>query len=183
MRLASLNQNSNLDLFEILFRQYYDKLFRVAYSITRNKELSKDAVQQAFFQAYKKMNHLKDKSKFPAWVTTITVNEARNMVKSAIRHKVVPISDEIQMAIEAGSFEHAYIIKDQVTRVLNLLSVDDSEILVLRYYSDLTLEEIASILNITLSNAKVCLHRAKVNFKEIMSIHDADDMQLGGITQ
>jgi len=50
-------------------------------------------------------------------------------------------------------------------------------------YSDLTLEEIASILNITLSNTKVRLHRAKVNFKEIMSIHDADDMRLGGITQ
>lgn len=58
------NQNSNLDLFEILFRQHYEKLYWVAYSITRDKELSKDTVQQALFQAYKKMNQLIDKGKF-----------------------------------------------------------------------------------------------------------------------
>ena len=142
--LTFLNQNSNLELFEILFKQCYDKLYRVAYSITRDKELSKDAVQQAFFQSYKKMNQLKDKGKFPAWVTTITVNEAKNMVESTMRFKVVPITEDIHTKT-VDSFEHAYIIKDQVTRVLNVLSVDDSEILVLRYYSDLTLEEIASI--------------------------------------
>lgn len=180
--MTSLNQNSNLELFEVLFRQCYDKLYRVAYSITRDKELSKDSVQQAFFQSYKKINQLKDKGKFPAWVTTITIHEAKNMVKSSKRLKAVPITDDIHSKA-VDSFEHAYIIKDQVTRVLNVLSVHDSEVLVLRYYSDLTLEEIASILNITKSNAKVRLHRAKVNFKEIMDIHDADDMQLGGITQ
>ena len=90
------------------------------------------------------MNQLKDKGKFPAWVTTITVNEAKNMVESTMRFKVVPITEDIHTKT-VDSFEHAYIIKDQVTRVLNVLSVDDSEILVLRYYSDLTLEEIASI--------------------------------------
>lgn len=170
--MASLNQNSNLELFEILFRQCYDKLYWVAYSITRDNELSKDAVQQAFFQAYKKMNQLKDKGKFPAWVTTITVNEAKNLVKTAIQFKVIPITDDIQTTTVINSFEHAYLVKDLVTRVLDALSPDDSEILILRYYSDLTLKEIAIILNITLSNVKVRLHRAKTNFKQINAILD-----------
>jgi RNA polymerase sigma-70 factor (ECF subfamily) len=178
--LVFLN-NSNLELFEILFRQCYDKLYRVAYSITRDNELSKDAVQQAFLQAYKKLNQLKDKGKFPAWVTAITVNEAKNLVKTATRFKVIPMTDEIQTT-NIDSFEHDYLIKDQVTRVLNTLSLDDAEILVLRYYSDLTLEEIATILKISLSNVKVRLHRAKTNFKQIITIHDdSADVRLGGI--
>jgi RNA polymerase sigma factor, sigma-70 family len=182
--LAFINHNKNLELFEILFRQCYDKLYRVAYSITRDNELSKDAVQQAFLQAYKKMNQLRDKGKFPSWITAITVNEAKNLVKMAIRFKVIPITENSQTT-NVDSFEDAYLIKDQVTRVLDTLSIDDSEILVLRYYCDLTLEEIATILNITLSNVKVRLHRAKNNFKQIITIHDdIDDVQsVRGIAQ
>lgn len=91
--MESMKQSSELELFEILFRQNYEKLYHIAYSITRDKELSKDAVQQAFLQAYRKRNQLKDKGKFSAWVATITVNKAKNLVKSSIRLKVVPITD------------------------------------------------------------------------------------------
>ena len=184
----TMNPSSNsLELLEILFRQHYSKLYQIAYSITRDKELSKDAVQQAFLQAYRKRDQLKDKGKFSAWVTTITVNEAKNLVKSSIRLKVVPITDitdDIKTIPIADSFEHAYIIKDQVERILNVLSVDDSEILVLRYYSDLTLEEIASILKLTVPNVKICLYRARANFKEVMSIQDySDGVRLRGKSQ
>lgn len=179
--------SKSLELFEILFRQHYCKLYQIAYSITRDKELSKDAVQQAFIQVYRKREQLKDKEKFSAWVTTITVNEAKNLIKSSIRLKVVPladIADGIKTNSVTDSFEHDYIIKDQVERVLNVLSVDDSEILVLRYYSDLTLEEIASILKLTVPNVKIRLYRARANFKEVMSIQDAsDDVQLRGESQ
>ncbi len=182
--MESMKQSSELELFEILFRQNYEKLYHIAYSITRDKELSKDAVQQAFLQAYRKRNQLKDKGKFSAWVATITVNEAKNLVKSTIRLKVVPITDitdDLKTTTSLDSFEHAYLIKDQVERILNVLSVDDSEILVLRYYSDLTLEEIASILKLTVPNVKIRLYRARANFKEIMSIQDAsDDVKLRG---
>lgn len=175
--------SDSLELFEILFRQHYSKLCQIAYSITRDKELSKDAVQQAFLQAYRKRYQLKDKAKFSAWVTTITVNEAKNLDKSSIRLKVVPMTDIMDdiKTISVSSFEHAYLIKDQIERVLNILSVNDSEILVLRYYSDLTLEEIASILKLTVPNVKIRLYRARTNFKEVMSIQDAsDDVQLRG---
>lgn len=180
--MASFKQTSNLELFEVLFRQCYNKLYCVAFSITRDNELSKDAVQQAFFKAYQKMDQLKDKGKFPAWVTTITVNEAKNLVKKFSRIKVIPFTDDIRNTNFIDSFEHIYLVKDQVTRVLDALSPDDSEILILRYYSDFTLEEIAAILNLNLSNVKVRLYRAKTNFKRINVIHeDTDDVRLGGI--
>ncbi|MHB1652433.1 MAG: RNA polymerase sigma factor [Desulfitobacteriaceae bacterium] len=179
--MASLKQNINPELFEILFRQCYDKLFRVTFSITRDRELSKDAVQQAFIQAYRKMNQLRDKGKFSAWVTAITVSQAKDLVKSAMRHKVIPITDDIQTAIVPDSFEQAYLIKDQVIQVLKVLSADEAQILVLRYYADLTVEEISSALNITLSTTYARLRRAKTNFKQTLAIHDdPDDARLGG---
>lgn len=179
--MASLNKNLNLELFEVLFRQSYEKLYQVAYSITRDNELSKDAVQQAFLCAYKKINQLKDKDKFPAWVTTITVNEAKNLVKKTSRFKVIPITDDLKTTSVVDSIENIFLVKDQVTRVLEALTPDDSEILILKYFSDFTLEEIATTLNISLSNAKVRLYRAKINFRKISTRHEnKDGVWLGG---
>lgn len=133
--MEPLDQDAELELFEVFFRQNYEKLYYIANSITKDKELSKDAVQLAFLQAYRRMNQLRDSEKFPAWVTTIIVNQAKNLLKSSSRSKVVPISD-ITYGIKAtpfvDSFEDALLIKDQVERILNVLSVEDSEILVLR---------------------------------------------------
>ncbi|CAA7600374.1 RNA polymerase sigma factor, region 2 [Acididesulfobacillus acetoxydans] len=119
----------NLELFEILFRQSYRQLYLIAFSITGDKELSEDAVQQAFAQAYVKMNQLKDKSKFLAWVTAITVNQAKDLVKSARRHKVIPITDDMQTAGLQDSLEQTYLLKDEVAHVLKVLSEDEAQIL------------------------------------------------------
>lgn len=178
--MGKLKQNSNIEIFEILYKQNYKKLFFVSYTITRDRELSKDVVQQAFFQAYKKMNQLKDKEKFSAWIMKIAINEAKNLIKSISRLKVVPIVEIKETDSARDSFEYIYEIKDQVQRVLNALSPEDSEILVLRYYSDLALEDIAFILNISSSNVKIRLHRAKINFRESMMWDAADDLQQGG---
>lgn len=75
------------------------------------------------------MNQLKDKSKFLAWVTAITVNQAKDLVKSARRHKVIPITDDMQTAGLQDSLEQTYLLKDEVAHVLKVLSEDEAQIL------------------------------------------------------
>ncbi|SHN72502.1 RNA polymerase sigma factor [Desulfitobacterium chlororespirans] len=178
------NRNTEFDLFEILYRQQHTKLCALAFSITKDRELSRDAVQQAFLKMYRKRDQLKDKGKFSAWAATIVVNEAKNLLKSANRFNLVPlaeITDDMKASRTADSFEYAFVIKDQVKRIFNVLPADDAEILVLRYYLDLTVEEIATILNLTGANVKIRLHRARAHFREAVVLEEAaEDLGYGG---
>lgn len=176
--MPPLDQDSHpLELFQILFKQSYGKLFRIAFAITGDRELSKDAVQQAFLKAYSKIDQLKDKTKYPTWITSITLHEAYNLIRSNSRRKLIPFTEESRR--HAHSFERLYLLKDEVARVLDQLSPNDSEILMLRYFLELTIEEIAAALNITIGNAKTRLHRARTNFRKIF-LHDNPEEVLGG---
>lgn len=69
-------------------------------------------------------------------------------------------------------------LKEDINSILNKLKQKETDILVLKYYADLTLQQIADLLEINLSNTKVRLHRAKEKFRKII---DKDDNQnMGG---
>ena len=60
-------------------------------------------------------------------------------------------------------------LKEDIDNVLDKLKEKETEILVLKYYADLTLQQIADFLGINLSNTKVRLHRAKENFRKLIN--------------
>ncbi|WP_206809767.1 RNA polymerase sigma factor [Paradesulfitobacterium ferrireducens] len=176
--MPPLDQDSHsLEIFQILFEQSYGKLFRIAYAITGDRNQSKDVIQQAFLKAYSKIDQLKDKTKYVTWITSITVHEAHNIIRANKIRKVIPFSEVSHR--RGHSFENEFLLKDEVTRVLNQLSQNDLEILTLRYFSELSLEEISQILNISKGTAKTRLHRARTNFREIF-LRDNPEEVLGG---
>ncbi|SDI42850.1 RNA polymerase sigma-70 factor, ECF subfamily [Desulfosporosinus hippei DSM 8344] len=158
----------DLDVFEILVKQNYEKVFKTIYFYTKDKYLTEDAVQQAFIIAYKKLNQLKSKDKFESWVTSIALNEAKHILKNKINKKITIIND---FHIETLSYseEDNIDLKGDIDNALNKLKHKDNEILVLRYYADLTLQQISDLLDISLSNTKVRLHRAKEAFRKLMN--------------
>ena len=79
---------------------------------------------------------------------------------------------------DSGKAERVLATSFKLKRVL---PADDAEILVLRYYSDLTVEEIATILNLTGANVKIRLHRARAHFREAVVLEEvAEDLGYGG---
>ncbi|MDO0823507.1 RNA polymerase sigma factor [Desulfosporosinus nitroreducens] len=157
-----------LDVFEILVKQNYEIVFKTIYFYTKDKYITEDAVQQAFVIAYKKLNQLNSKDKFDSWVTSIALNEAKKMLKNKNNKKITSITD---FHIESISYneEDNINLKEDISNALDRLQHKDNEILVLKYYADLTLQQISDLLGINLSNTKVRLHRAKEAFRNLIN--------------
>lgn len=168
-----------LDVFEILVKQNYERVFKTIYFYTKDKYITEDAVQQAFVIAYKKLNQLNSKDKFDSWVTSIALNEAKKMLKNKSNKKITLNTD---FYIESISYneEDNINLKQDISNALDRLQHKDNEILVLKYYADLTLQQISDLLGINLSNTKVRLHRAKEAFRKLINqdINQNEEVEL-----
>lgn len=167
----------NIDVFEILVKQYYKKVYQTVYTYTKDKYISEDAVQQAFMIAYSKIHQLKEKDKFASWVISIAINEAKRMLIDKNNALITSITD-IHLNQLPDSKEYDIELKEDLGNVLNKLKQKDMEILVFKYYADLTLQQIADLLDNKLSNTKVRLHRAKEAFRKLI-INDINE-KIGG---
>jgi RNA polymerase sigma-70 factor (ECF subfamily) len=76
MALVHATKEGDVSAFEKLVRRYDRKLLRIAQSVTRNREEAEDAVQEAFFKAYQKLDQFHGNAKFSTWMVRIAVNEA-----------------------------------------------------------------------------------------------------------
>lgn len=168
MRALSIH-GINLDIFEILVKKNYEKIFKTVYSYTKDNYITEDAVQQAFVIAYKKLNQLNSKDKFDSWVTSIALNQAKHMLSRKNNKKIVPMTN-LHLETLSYSEEKDIDLKEDIDNALNKLEHKDSQILVLKYYADFTLQQISDLLGINLSNTKVRLHRAKEEFRKLINL-------------
>ncbi|HBW34615.1 RNA polymerase sigma factor [Desulfosporosinus sp. BICA1-9] len=170
--------SKDLEIFKILAKQTYERVYQTVYFYTKDKYISEDAVQQAFVIAYNKLNQLEFKDKFASWVISIALNEAKRMLNNKNNDKITLLTDLHLGMLSDSSLENDIELKEDINNVLKKLNKKEHEILVLKYYADLSLHQIAMLLDINLSNAKVRLHRAKEKFRNLI---DKDlNQNLGG---
>src|ERR1700685_2934501 len=74
--LVHASKNGDVTAFEQLVKRYDRKLFRIAQSVTHNREDSQDAVQEAFLKAYQNLGQFREDSQFSTWLIRITVNQS-----------------------------------------------------------------------------------------------------------
>ena len=158
-----VSQNDN-EARRALFEAFYGRTFAVVYNILRRRENAEDITQDAFIKAFQNIDQLQDQSKFGAWLTVIASNLARNYLK---REKKIILTDELP-EISTGSFsndteEEALrgLEIDRVRKAIRTLPPEQYQVVVLQYYHDLKVEEIASMLGIRAGTVKSRLFRAR----------------------
>ena len=82
MDLVHASKNGNVAAFEQLVKRYDRRLLRIAQSVTRNREDSQDAVQEAFLKAYQHLADFREACQFSTWLIRITVNQALMKLRS-----------------------------------------------------------------------------------------------------
>lgn len=162
-RLASKFAQGDPEAFKMLYDHYNKKIYRFCYRMLGDTELAKDAFQEIFVKIYEHRSSYNG-TNFENWLYTTSRNTCINYIRRRKFHQSI---EEIEIGFQPR--KHLEIgIKEHIEIVLQKLPFALKEAFVLRDMEDLTYEQIAKVLNIDLSLAKVRVHRARLKLKELL---------------
>jgi RNA polymerase sigma-70 factor, ECF subfamily len=152
--------------FVRLADEHLDRAYRLARAILRDPVEAQDATHDAFVQAWRKWETLRDPGKFEPWFDRILVNVCRNRMRSS-RRQAIDISNEVALA--TGDHTGQAEDRDLLAAAIAALSPDHQVVVALRYYRDLTVDDIARRLGIPSGTVQSRLHYA------LRRLHDSID--------
>ena len=147
------------DAFAELAGAAISRLDSAAWLILRDSEQAKDAVQDALVRAWRDLPTLRDPDRFDAWLHRLVVRACIDEARRLRRHRVDVELTEIHAPAVAG-VESAIADRDQIERGFLRLEPEMRAVIVLHFYLDLTMPDVAATLGIPLGTAKSRLNRA-----------------------
>jgi RNA polymerase sigma-70 factor, ECF subfamily len=158
--------------FAELVTHYERKIYRLAKNITRNDEDAEDVLQDAFFKAYEHLDSFKGDSKFYTWIVRIAVNEALMRLRKRKTDRTVPLDEPVELAVWEDNPEQRYS-KEEWRHILDEavegLKPDFRTVFVLRDIEELSTEETAESLGISVPAVKSRLLRARLALRETLT--------------
>lgn len=145
--------------FSQLVLKHKESLFFTAKSILRNDTDAEDAVCNAIMKAYENFSQLREPDYFKTWITRIVINEAYSICR---KNKNTQPMDE--MLTEPSYTDY----HDEMWEVVNSLDEEFRTVIILFYYNDLQVKEIAEQLNIAPGTVKSRLNRGRQKLKELI---------------
>jgi RNA polymerase sigma-70 factor (ECF subfamily) len=158
--LTAASVDDRATVFRRLADERLDASYRLARAILRDPLAAEDAVHDAFVMAWRKWADLRDVAKFDAWFQRILVNTCRSHLRRTSRIRLTDLSAAPHPVIEDRDIA-ASPERQAIEQAIGDLSEDHRVVLALRYYRDLTVDDIASLLDIRPGTVKSRLHHAQ----------------------
>lgn len=183
--LVSSIQKGDLLAFEALVLRHQKKMLNIAFRLVGDYDDACEVVQDAFVSAYRSIKTFRGDAKFTTWLTTITLNLAKNRLKqlrSRQGHEAFSLDDPIptndgEMTMDPPSKEPSVLtvlekrdVQSRVQDCIKALETDFREVLVLRDMQEFSYEEIGSMLKVREGTVKSRLFRAREMVKECLKI-------------
>jgi RNA polymerase sigma-70 factor (ECF subfamily) len=169
--LVAAAQRGDREAFEVLVRATYVDTYTLAHRLTGDGDTARDVVQEAYLRAFRSIGRFRGDAQFSTWLYRITANCASTQLGRRRRHRHEELTDDLAVrdlrpvADVHGRAEHAEL-RDRVRRALEALPPRLRAVVVLRDVYDLPHEAIAAELGISVSAAKVRLHRARRKLRD-----------------
>lgn len=165
--------------FEVLFKKYREQVARLVYSIVKHEALVQDIVQEVFLLVFRHLSKFRQHAAFKTWIYRITVNESLRQLERARRWQPLPDGDAERSKIpstlivfENGESPERVLIdgeqKALVHDALNSIRPHHRTILVLYYLEDLSVQEIAEVLEIPEGSVKSRLFYARDGLRKVL---------------
>src|SRR6202158_4054380 len=142
--------------FDELVGPLIGQAFRLAFGMLHDRAAAEDAVQEAAGRSWRKMNNLRPGNPIRPWFLAIVANQCRTPMRarwwSVLRVEGIEGS-------ESAAFEDRVVRGADLRAALRKLGTDQREVLVLRYYLDLPLEEVAAITGVRVGTVKSRINR------------------------
>ncbi|HYO41594.1 MAG TPA: RNA polymerase sigma factor [Candidatus Limnocylindrales bacterium] len=146
------------EVFASLTRRQVDAAFRLAWAILGDPGDAEDAAQDAFAMAWRKRSSLRDVAKFEPWFQAILVNTCRERLRQRGRSRVRAVEAVPEHGVSDDSVQVG--IRAEVGGALAGLDPEHRIVVVLRYWADLTVDEIAERVGVPAGTVKSRLHYA-----------------------
>ncbi|TYP79125.1 sigma-70 family RNA polymerase sigma factor [Paenibacillus methanolicus] len=174
-KLAAKAVNGEADAFLDLVKQLENSLYAMAKSILRKDEDVADALQETIMKAYKSVTSLREPKFFKTWMFRILINECHNLIAQRARADVVA---DVPTTDVAQADDYA---KVDLREAVDRLEDPQRIAVILHYYEDLPIRQVALALDISESAAKMRLLRARDTLQRSLSTFREGKMNLGSI--
>lgn len=155
MEVAALTERG-LDVAGLVMARVGDS-YRLARAILLDDGEAEDAVQEASLSAWRRRASLRDPARFDAWFDRILVNQCRDQLRK--RRRAVKLASP-PVGFEAATPPPDMGTDDDLDRALDALDVDHRIVVLLRYWQDRTVDDIADRVGIPAGTVKSRLHNA-----------------------
>lgn len=163
-------KNGNKKAFDKLYKLTSNDVWFTCVSLLKDEENAKDIMQETYITAFLKLDTLKDEEKFCGWLTAIATNKSKNKLKGKVEYQ---IDDEV-LITEAETDElmlpEEYITKAEKRKVLlqimeDTLSFNQYQVVLMFYFNELSIAEIAQGLEISEGTVKSRLNSSRAKMK------------------
>lgn len=167
--------SGDVNAFSNLVEMHKGLVYTIAFRMLKNAEDAEELAQDTFVKAYNSLKDFKFESKFSTWLYRITYNGAI----SKLRKKQIELAD-----VESENIPEQEVIsafnsinelkrneqKKYINEAIEQLKEEDALLITLYYFDESTIEEISQVTQLTISNVKVKLHRARKRFYDELKL-------------
>ncbi|HJZ96608.1 MAG TPA: sigma-70 family RNA polymerase sigma factor [Candidatus Solibacter sp.] len=176
--LVTQAREGDTQSFTTLVRRYEGKIFRLAMHVTQNREDAEDVLQETFMKAYEHLDQFKGDSKFYTWIVRIAVNQALMKLRRRRTDKTVSMDEQIDTGEDTVVREIAAwdenpeqrFSREEIGKIMDgaIEGLDPiyRSVFVLRDVEDLSTEETADALGLSIPAVKSRLLRARLQLRE-----------------
>jgi RNA polymerase sigma-70 factor, ECF subfamily len=158
------------DAFDHLVRHTYAETYTLAFRLTGDDDDARDVVQESYLRAYRGLRKFRGDAQFTTWLYRITANCAATHLGRRQRHRHEELDDEVaerpSSGVDPESSLETGALRVRLQAALGELPPRLRAVVILRDVYDLPHEAIASELGISVSAAKVRLHRARRRLRD-----------------
>ena len=160
--------------FRELADRHLESSYRLACAILGNPTEAQDATHDAFVQAWRSWSTLRDPERFERWFDRIVVNTCKNRLRHTAKLRIHDLSDDL--AIATGDPMSQAVERDAMVAAIAALSPDHRIVVALRFYRDLSVDEIARRIGIRPGTVHSRLHYAMKRLQVLL-----DDAEARGV--
>lgn len=161
--------------FALLMDRYKNRAFSLLVNILKNKMDAEEALQDSFLKVYNSLNNFRNESQFSTWFYKIVYNTGLTILaskKRKIEMEMNSIDDFYNLKVETETYAASENAKEYILAIVDQLPIRNSLVLILFYLDNLSLKEIAEVLDISIVNTKVLLHRSRNLLRELLLKHN-----------
>jgi RNA polymerase sigma factor (sigma-70 family) len=179
---VSLNKQLTEGDARLLFEEHRDYVLKIAYLLSKSQTMADDILQETFVQVFRKYDTYDSSKPFEPWLYRLTVNIAKNILR---KQRWLFFTAETKEQVDQNEpTPTERLLQDEMTQAMKSeiqkLSFNSREIIILHFYTGLTLNEISETLGIPVGTCKSRLNTALNKLRKQLKGNDFFKFETGG---